>query len=312
MSEVLAMSFFLPMIAYITFSLFLRPIAPLGVLTFICFSSGITSGCCLLLVSVATVHIIFQRGMDPDNIAPPLVTTLGDVITMPIIFLCTMVALHLSSTVLLIANIAGVGLIGAFLFRTESSHQLIFWSTLSQRTPILLVCLALSSLAGLATEEYMLDVPAHFLLLLPLVNSQGGNAGSIFASRISSALVTGNLGHGGDQFTLAGARATILSRQRVVELVQVTISLWAVFLVIGGLLVLTSKELKEWTLFYLLSLLPVLLGIASWLAAITFSFLAVALRIHPDNLAIAFVCAFMDLFGTYSYAFLLFSFRLVS
>lgn len=64
----------------------------LPLLLFICTTSGLISGILLLKCTQLVIKNAQTKGFDADNIAPPLITTLGDVITLPIISLCTYIA----------------------------------------------------------------------------------------------------------------------------------------------------------------------------------------------------------------------------
>ena len=52
---------------------------------FVVLGSGVLLVCIISLVSVFTAFLSFKRGLDPDDMVAPVVTTLGD--TLGIIFL---------------------------------------------------------------------------------------------------------------------------------------------------------------------------------------------------------------------------------
>ena len=68
----------------------------------------------------------------------------------------------------------------------------MFTITIKERIPILLACLSFSSISGLLLEQFITEEENtalfQLVMLIPLVNGQGGNAGSIYSSRISSSL----------------------------------------------------------------------------------------------------------------------------
>lgn len=301
LAEVLLLSFLLPVLASFTFEYFGRPVAQLGLLVFICVASGLTSGIILLLVSIGTVHTAHRQGVDPDNVAPPLITTMGDVITLPIIAGCAYMAQSLSSTALWAVNGTGLVVMLLLLGWTATRSPQILGNLFLQRTPVLVTCLVLSSLAGWATEEYLLDTTSPYLFFVPLINAQGGNAGAIFASRISSALV---LSKKDKIISGQDLMRVILCRARVEELVGVTLSMTCVLVSIGALVNLIYGS-YDWSILLLFFVLSVVACVVSSLATMGVTGLAVLLAIHPDNIVIAVVCAFMDLFGTYLYAILL-------
>ncbi|GAA0649511.1 magnesium transporter [Salarchaeum japonicum] len=57
-----------------------RPVAPLSALLVVALVAGVLSGIGLTVVVVAAVFLGYRRGMNPDTLAGPVVTTTGDVI----------------------------------------------------------------------------------------------------------------------------------------------------------------------------------------------------------------------------------------
>ncbi|MCD2200618.1 magnesium transporter [Halobacterium sp. KA-4] len=56
------------------------PVAPLSALLVVALVAGVLSGAGLTLVVIVTVFVGFRRGLNPDALAGPVVTTTGDVI----------------------------------------------------------------------------------------------------------------------------------------------------------------------------------------------------------------------------------------
>ena len=301
-AEVLLLSIILPVMSYAVFKVMRKPIAPFQILLFICITSGISSGCILLFVSLITIQLIRNNGLDPDNIAPPIVTTLGDVITLPIISFCSHLGASLPITIMWSVNILGLITLFMFLYLTLSYNTKIFWSTLYQRLPVLMSCLILSSIAGLAMEEYLVKISSSFLFFVPLINAQGGNAGSIFASRISSGLYIASNDIFGE--SLATIRHLIISKDRLIEATSVIFSLICVFQFIGVLVIILGGD-HSYSILPVFGCLALCLGIVSEITSIVVTLFSILCGMNPDNIVIACVCAFMDLFGTYCYGGLL-------
>ncbi|MBV0900262.1 magnesium transporter [Haloarcula salina] len=57
-----------------------RPVAPLGTLVAIALLAGIVSGLLLTVAVVSVVFVGYRRGLNPDTLAGPVVTTTGDVV----------------------------------------------------------------------------------------------------------------------------------------------------------------------------------------------------------------------------------------
>ena len=302
-AEVLILSIILPLLSFLVFYGLNKPIAPFGLLLFICITSGVSSGVILLSVSMITVRMVRENGLDPDNIAPPVVTTLGDVITLPLISFCSIVGLTLNSNMLWGVNVLGVVTMIVFLQMTKAYSSRIFYSTLFQRLPVLIICLVLSSIAGLAVEEYLIEVSPSYLFFIPLINAQGGNSGSIFASRISSSLYIISADFIEEKnFSLS--RNIILSKERITEVASVIFSMICVFLFIGIIVIVMSVD-QSWKILLVFFLLAICLGLVSEMVSMIMTLFSIFFGMNPDNIVIACVCAFMDLFGTYCYGALL-------
>jgi mgtE-like transporter len=68
-------------------------IPSIGLLSFIFIAvcTGLTSGIVLSILSIVVTFSAFRHGLDPDNIAIPILATLGDLIVVLFLFLFTMV-----------------------------------------------------------------------------------------------------------------------------------------------------------------------------------------------------------------------------
>jgi mgtE-like transporter len=71
------------------------PVAPLWRLALIALVGGLLAGIVLAIVVVTVAVIGFRRGMNPDDIVGPAVTTAGDVFGMAALFVATEIALSM-------------------------------------------------------------------------------------------------------------------------------------------------------------------------------------------------------------------------
>ncbi|MGH8973164.1 MAG: magnesium transporter [Acidimicrobiia bacterium] len=154
---------------------------------------GMLASLAVLAATVALAGGSVRYGWDLDNVTAPLVSTLGDVLTLPALWLATFVL-----TVRVFASLAGLvtGVVAvAVLLVTWRSPREILRQVVRESTPILLVAVFLSTLAGVAIER-RLDVFARFpalLVLLPAFISSAGALGGILSSRLSTKLHLGLL-----------------------------------------------------------------------------------------------------------------------
>jgi mgtE-like transporter len=132
-----------------------------------------------------------RYGWDLDNVTAPLVSTLGDVLTIPALYLATfLVGVHLVSGslgVLLVAAATAALVIG-WRSRVRGLRQIV-----RESLPILVVAGCLSAGAGLVVERsfHRFDALPALLVLLPAQVSSAGALGGILSGRLASKLFLG-------------------------------------------------------------------------------------------------------------------------
>lgn len=114
MAEVLLLSLLLPLGMYSLAAVgIVDQVAPIGQLLFVCLLSAVVSGYCLLATARFIVAEAARRGINPDNVAPPIITTLGDAVTLPLISFCAHLARITDPGLVWLAN--GFGVAGMVL-----------------------------------------------------------------------------------------------------------------------------------------------------------------------------------------------------
>ena len=154
---------------------------------------GLLASAAVLAATVVLAAGSVRYGWDLDNVTAPLVSTLGDVLTLPALWLATFVVkVEVLSTVLGIGTAAAaLGALAAGL----RSRQPILREVVRESAPVLLVAVCLSTMAGIAIEK-RLDVFSRFpalLMLFPAFISSAGALGGILSSRLSTKLHLGLL-----------------------------------------------------------------------------------------------------------------------
>jgi len=146
------------------------------------------------IVLVATVLLALgavRFGWDLDNLVAPIVSTLGDVLTLPALWAAAHLVDHgLGSTMLgwVVGVTTGISIVYGWRTRQRLLRDIV-----RQSWPILFAGLALSTLAGVVIEKRLTTLSAFpaLLILVPAFVSSAGALGGIFSSRLSSGL---NLG----------------------------------------------------------------------------------------------------------------------
>ena len=148
------------------------------------------------VVLVATVLLALgaaRYGWDLDNLVAPIVSTLGDVLTLPALWLAAHLVARGSLSVAVgwaVSLAAAVSVVYGWRVRQE-----LLRSVVRQSWPILLVALLLSTLAGVVIERRLETLSAFpaLLILVPAFVSSAGALGGILSSRLSSRLHLGTL-----------------------------------------------------------------------------------------------------------------------
>lgn len=130
-------------------------------------------------------------GWDLDNVTAPLVSTLGDVLTLPALYLATGL-LGLGLVTSTIGWVLAAVAIAALLAGARSSLPQLRRIVRSS-IPVLLMAGLVSSLAGVALERRLTTFSAlpALLILVPAHLSSSGALGGILSGRLSSQLLLG-------------------------------------------------------------------------------------------------------------------------
>jgi mgtE-like transporter len=132
-----------------------------------------------------------RYGWDLDNVNAPLVTTLGDVVTLPVLALATgLIGAHLlgsaAAVVLIVASIV-------LLVAAWRSGMPVLQRVVRESTPVLAVAVVVSIFAGVVLENRLATftmLPA-LLVLVPAHLSSAGALGGILSGRLSSKFLLG-------------------------------------------------------------------------------------------------------------------------
>ncbi len=158
----------------------------------IAFMGSIFAGSILLLVTFFIAFTAYGRGWDPDNVTSPLIASIGDIITLPSLLAAAWLTLRFSN----FSDYFSLGVIGlliiliiTIILGKDSKTRVI----VVQSSAVLLVTTLLNTISGLLLQDTLgtlIAIPS-VLVLLPAFLSQGGNIGSIFASRFTTKLHLG-------------------------------------------------------------------------------------------------------------------------
>src|SRR5687768_3490595 len=149
---------------------------------------GLLSSTVVLAVTIYLSIKSFERGWDLDSVGSPLITAIGDVVTLPFL----LVASYLVRIEIVTPALGGIATAVAIyaLVRGWTSGRQVARRIVRESFPVLCIAIVLAILAGAvveAREEEIFVFPA-LLLVIPGFLENTGALGSILASRLGSKL----------------------------------------------------------------------------------------------------------------------------
>jgi len=152
---------------------------------------GALASVVVLMATIALAAGSVRYGWDLDNVTAPLVSTLGDVLTLPALWLAAqLVGLDPFDDAL---GVVMVGLAGWSLASAWRSDRDVLRRIVRESTPILFAAACLSTMAGIAIEKRLVTFSTFpsLLILVPAFISSAGALGGILSSRLSTKLHLG-------------------------------------------------------------------------------------------------------------------------
>ncbi len=255
---------------------------------------GVLSSAVVLGVTLALASGSTRFGWDLDNVTAPLVSAVGDVVTLPALWLATFAA-GVTIVTPTLAVVATIGLVVATGAVLRSGLPLLH-GILRESVPILLVAGVLTVVAGVAIERQLATFERYpvLLILVPAFLAAAGAVGGILSSRLASKLHLGIC-----------EPTPLPDRSARGDLVETFALAGPVFL-LGGLLAELAADLSGLASPGLLRLLAVVLigGSVTTLMVAVIGYYgtvaAVRLGVDPDNYGIPLVTSTVDLVGAYA------------
>lgn len=154
---------------------------------------GALSSVVVLAVTVGLTLAAVRFEWDLDNLVAPTVSTMGDVLTIPALWLAAqLVDIGVVSPVLSVLLMAGAAVAAVWGLRNPLDD---LRRTVRESAPVLIAAAGLSSLAGVALQK-RLSIFEEFgalLVLQPAFVSSAGALGSVLAGRLATAFQVGTL-----------------------------------------------------------------------------------------------------------------------
>ena len=147
---------------------------------------GIIAGVLLLGITVLVARLSVARGWDMDNIAAPMLTAAGDILTLPSLVIATyLIGIPVFSSVLGGVFVVAAGAAAYFGLRLGALN---LRRILAESFPILAMTGTVTILVGVALQdrEEQFTTLLALSILLPAFLQEGGALGGILSSRLSS------------------------------------------------------------------------------------------------------------------------------
>jgi mgtE-like transporter len=273
-------------------SVFGQPSISIWDLATISVVGGAIGSLLILVITVGLSALSYRRGWDLDSVATPMVTALGDMTTLPCLFLATFLVRSRAFATPAAAICVIVGLVA--VVRSITARDPVIRRIVLEMTATILLTPVLDVLAGAFLRErepQLLLVPVLFALIPPFV-SQAGALGGIFASRITSKLQIGVITPRGLPETPAVVDAGIVCALGVVVFTLIGFIAWALGEVTDLAGMPSLGSLVGSTLLAGLIATPVTIVAGYYLAISTYRF-----GLDPDNQSVPIITSLMDLSG---------------
>ena len=264
--------------------------------TFISMVGGILAGIIVLAFNIVIAHEGFKRDWDVDNITAPLIAAAGDIATVPMIYVATILAQEIDIYAVYAITAVLIILTAVMTYRIlkrkasrrkrmDEAKRIV-----KQSLPVLTACMFFEILAGIIIETETESLVEHgvLLVLLPAFLNEGNALSGMLTSRLSSMLHLG---------TLHSAR--LPPKEAYENFFVMYILAFVTFILIGS----AAYAIQPVTVSY-----PLLIGtvlLAGMLTATVINYLsyyvavaAIRFRLDPDDHCIPITSSIMDVVGT--------------
>lgn len=246
----------------------------------------------ILMITLALSVLSYRRGWDLDSVSTPMVTALGDMTTLPSLFLATF--LLRSDVIAIPAAVISIAVALYAAVRSYTVADRVIRRIVLEMTAVILLTPILDVLAGSllrARQDQLVAVPVLLALIPPFV-SQAGALGGIFASRTASKLQIGVITARGLPEIPALVDASIVSALSLAVFAMVGVVAFVLGVATDLVGMPSFQALVGGTILSGLVVTPITLVASYYLAIGTFRF-----GLDPDNQSVPIITSAMDLAG---------------
>ncbi|AGI48276.1 putative divalent cation transporter [Thermoplasmatales archaeon BRNA1] len=266
---------------------------------------GVTAGLIVMMFNILIAYVGNKRNWDVDNITAPLIAAIGDIVTMPMVFVATWSFIRMDgqsfgddlvlilSVVFIIATLA----LTAYIAMRKVSRRDFSGEAkriVNQSLPILMMCLVFEIGAGIVIQDKQDSLVSYsvLMIMMPAYLNQGNALSGMLTSRLSSMIHMGTL----EERMLPGKGAIdnflLMFFCAAVTFLYIGIISFAACVLTGGSGSLSIAEC--------LAIIMVAGMIATLILNILSYYVAIAadrFGLDPDDHCIPITSSVMDLFG---------------
>ena len=246
----------------------------------------------ILMITLTLSVLSYRRGWDLDSVSTPMVTALGDMTTLPSLFLATY--LLRSDLVAAPAAVISIAVAVYAAIRSYTVADRVIRRIVVEMTAVILLTPILDILAGTllrARQEQLVAVPVLLALIPPFV-SQAGALGGIFTSRTASKLQIGVITARGLPEIPALVDASIASALSIAVFAMIGVVAYVLGVATDLVGMPSFSTLVAGTILAGLIVTPITLVAGYYLAIGTFRF-----GLEPDAQSVPIITSVMDLAG---------------
>jgi len=261
----------------------------------ISFVAAVLSSLLLVVFTVALAAASTRYRWDPDNVMAPVITATGDLITLPSLYLATLL-LHIDALVAVTAAVAVVGAVVSAVAAVRSSLDDLR-RILRESVVVVVIAGSLSLVAGLTLEgrlESLADYPA-LLALVPAFLASAGSLGGILSNRLTSRLHLGTI----EPTTVPSGPA----RRDILDVFLLAVPIFALASLVADLISVVAdlRSPGPGTMIAVALVGGLLATTCSALVAYYGAVVSYRVGIDPDNVGIPLVTSSIDLAGSLSF-----------
>ena len=274
---------------------------------------GLISGIILLCIAILVSIIGYRRNWNLDNMSSPIITSAGDMITIPSLFLAAILLLNLNllntwwvfrgwlSPVTLL-SVLFIFVAVLCLVKGLKSNDAAVRRILIESIPMLFICGILCALAGITLDrrlESLIAIPA-ILVIIPPFLGESNALGGILSARLSSMLHIGTVNPKPFPDKLVSANFAVIYLFSILVFLFVGVLSYVASFLFG----ISTPSIFEMVSISLLGgiLCTTFLNLASYYIAI----LSFRIGMDPDNDTIPLITSLTDVVGVLCLLFAMF------